>query len=261
MSIFGKLFGSDGNVSTSNTQINNALKILQNSGLPYNERVSALTKLKSIFLTSNNKDDLRAISQSILRTVRNDESMKIREIALTTFDTIIEMGKQQKAGVVSEYAMPILKEIAESNNEDAKELRQMAFKTMFKMAPFGINDELLGFFAHSLNDKTAGIKMVVVHFFENLVRSADDTLKKRIAKLCLPALCEALSDSAVWTHVAKTLGDLGKFALGAAPFLYNRLNDEEGELAASALRQVTGKDYGRTEKEKWDQWLKKSVVQ
>jgi len=261
MSIFGKFFKSDVDVSTNNSQIINALKILQNSGLPHDERVNALTKLKSIFLASNNKDDLRAISQSILRTARNDKSIRIREIALTTFDTIIEMGGAQKASVVSEGAMPILKETAESSDSDeAKELRQMAFRAMLRMAHFGITDELLGFFAHALNDKSANLRLALVRFFENLARSADESMKKRIAKVSLPALCEALNDPAIWTHVAKTLGELGKFALGAAPFLYDRLDHEEGELAAGALRQVTGKEYGRKDKEKWDQWLKKSVV-
>jgi hypothetical protein len=260
MSIFGRFFKADGDVSTSNSQIINVLKILQNGKLPYSERVSGLTKLKSIFLTSNNKDDWKAISQSILLTARNDRSIKIREIALTTFDTIIEMGGAQKASVVSRSAVPILKEIAENNNEDAKDLRQMAFKTMLKVAHFGIDDELLSFFAHSLNDNTDSIKLAVIHFFENRARSADDTLKRRIVKVCLPSLCAALNDSAIWTHVTMTLGELGKFALGAAPFLYNRLDDEQGELAAAALRQVTGKDYGRKDKKEWDEWLKRSVV-
>jgi len=260
MSIFGKLFKAEGDVSTGNTQINNALKILRNSGLSHQERVSGLTKLKSIFLASSSKDDLRAIAQLILKTASSDESTKIREMSLTTFDTIIEMGGGQKAGLVAGCAMPILKGIAESSSEDLKELRQMAFRTISRIAPLVIDDELLELFDHGLSDKNTSIKIASIRFFENNARSADYMLKKRIAKVCLPALCEALSDSEIWIQVAKTLGALGHFALGAAPFLYSRLDDEEGEWAAAALREVTGKDYGRKDKEKWDEWLKKSVV-
>lgn len=260
MGIFSKLFKSEDNFSTKNSEIINALKILQDTSLSYNERAGALTRLKSIFLTSNDKADLRAISQLILRTVTDDESIKIREIALTTFDTIIETGLQDKLSIVSGYAMPILIEIARYKNEDAKELRRIAFWILSKIAPFGINDEGLRFLARSLNDKTDSIRMAVICTFENLVRLSDDALKRRIARFSLPALCEALNDSTIRVRSAKALGGLGKYALTAAPFLCKRLDDEEGEWAGSALRNITGEQYGNKEKEKWEKWLQKSVV-
>ena len=272
MSILGKFFKSDDTASTKNTEILNALKILQNSSLPDSERVTALTKLKSIFLTSSDKDDLKVISQAILGAVTNGESLKIRESALTTFDTMMEnclssyaqyalpAASRLKLSAVSGSAVPILIEIARYRNEDLKELRRMAFWTLSKIAPFAISEERLGFLAHSLSDKTDTIRMAVICTFENLVRLSDDALKNRIARYSLSALCQALDDSTIWVRAARALGGLGKYALGAAPFLYKRLDDEEGEWAASALRSITGEPYGNKEKQKWEQWLQKNVV-
>jgi hypothetical protein len=261
MGIFDKLFKSEDNFSTKNSEIINAQKILQNTSLSYNERAGTLTRLKSIFLSSNNKTDLRAISQLILRTVTDDESIKIREIALNTFESIVDAMLQDKLNVVSGYAIPILMEIAKYKNEDVKELRRMAFWILSKMAPFGISDEGLHFLARSLNDQTDNIRTAVICTFENLVRLDDDALKRRIARFSLPALCEALNDSSIWVRAAKTLGGLGKYALTAAPFLTKRLDDEEGEWAGNALRSITGEQYGNQEKEKWEKWLQKSIVE
>jgi hypothetical protein len=260
MGILGKFFKSDVNVLSKNSEINNALKILQNGSLPYNDRASALSKLKSIFLASNDKDDLRTIAQSILRTVTTDESAKVREIAFNTFDNIVGTGSQNKLSAVAEYAVPILMEIAEYKSEDAKELRIRAFGVLSKIASFAINDERLGFLAHSLSDKTDSVRVAVVCTFENLVKVSDDGLKRRIARFSLPALCEALNDPAIWVRAARALGGLGKYALRAAPFLYERLDDKDGEWAGSALRNITGEQYGNKEKEKWEKWLQKSVV-
>jgi hypothetical protein len=262
MGIFGKLFKSDESdeVSTKNSEIINALKILQNGSLSHNERAGALTRLKSIFLASHGKDDLKAISQSILKIVTNDESLKIRESALTTYDTIIEAAPPPKVSIISGHAMPILIEVAKYKKEDAQELRRMAFWTLLKIAPFAITDEHLGFLAHSLDDKTENIRMAVICTFENLVKGGDDALKSRIARFSMSALCRALDDSAIWVRAARTLDGLGKYALGAAPFLFKRLDDKEGEWAAGALRTITGQQYGNQEKQKWEQWLQKNVV-
>ena len=260
MGIFDRFFKSDSDVPTRNSEIINAVKILQNGSLSDNERAGALTKLKSIFMVSSNKDDLRAISQTILGTVTKDASAKVREIALKTFDTITESAAEQKLSAVSENAMPLLMEIAAYRKEDVKELRLMAFGVLSKIAPFAINDERLGFFARSLNDKTDSVRMAVICTFENLVKSSDDSLNRRIARFCLPALCQALDDSNIWVRAARAIAGLGKYALGAAPFLYKRLDDKDGEWAGSALRSITGEQYGTREKEKWEKWLQKSIV-
>jgi len=261
MSILGRFFKSDVDVPTRNSEIINAVKILHNSALSDNERVGALSKLKSIFLASNDKDDLRAISQSILKTAKNDESVKVREIALKTFDTIIGSAAQHKLSVVAENAMPILMEIAEYRNEDAKELRLMGFWVLSKIAPFAISDAQLDFLARNLNDKDDNVKTAVSCAFENLVKASDDSLKRRVVRFALPALCEALDNSSVTVRATRALGGLGKFALGAAPFLYKRLDQEGGEWAGNALRSITGEPYGDKEKDKWEKWLQKSIVE
>jgi len=260
MSILGRFFKSDDIISTKNSAIIDAFKILQTSSLSYNERVSALTKLKSIFLASNDKNDLKAIAQSILRTITNDESAKLRESAINTFDTIIEMSSPLKVGVVAEYSMPILIEIAKHEKEDATELRRMTFWTLSKIAPLSINDEHLDFLAHSLSDKTDNIRMAAICTFENLVKSSDDALKRRIARFSLSALCEALNDPTIWVRAARAIGGMGKYAIAAAPFLYRRLDDENGEWAANALRSITGKQYSKDEKQEWEKWLQNNVV-
>jgi hypothetical protein len=269
---FGKFLKSDSAGSTKNSQIISALKILQDGSLADNERVGALSKLKSIFLTSTDKDDLRAISQSILGIVTNDSSMKVREIALTTLETIVDnclsfynhatfqAGARLKLGIVSGYAVPALREIAGYTNQDATELRRMAFWTLSKIAPFAADDDCLGFLANSLNDKTDNIRTAVVCTFENLVKYSDDALKRRIARFSLSALCQALEDPTIWVRAARALSGLGVYALGAAPFLYQRLDDQDGDWAASALHNITGQRYGKKEKDKWEQWLKKNVV-
>ncbi len=94
--------------------------------------------------------------------------------------------------------MPILIEIAKYKNEDAKELRLMAFQTLSKIVPFAIDDERIGFLARSLNDQANNIRMAVISTFENLVKSSDDALKRRIARFSLSALCEALDDPTIW---------------------------------------------------------------
>ena len=271
MGILSKFFKSD-EISTKNSKIIDALKILQNSSLSHNERDGALAKLKSIFLTSSDKDDLKAISQSILRTVTHDKSIEIRKRALKTLDTIIENcvffynqsplreDSRLQLSVVSGYAVPILIDIAKYKNEDVKELRLMAFQTLSKTVPFAIDDERIGFLARSLNDQANNIRMAVISTFENLVKSSDDALRRRIARFSLSALCEALDDPAIWVLAAKVIGGLGTYALGAAPFLYKRLDDKDGEWAARALRNITGEQYGKDEKHKWEQWLQKYVV-
>jgi hypothetical protein len=260
MGIFSKFFGSGDKTSTKNPEVINALKILQDTSLPYPGRAGALTKLKTIFLASSDKADLKIISQLILQTATNDEPMELREIALNTFDTMIESGLQDKLSAVSGYALPKLMEIARYRSEDAKELRQTAFWILSKMAPLGIDDQGLRFLARSLTDKSNNIRMAAVCAFENLVRLGDDGLNRRVARFSLPALCEALNDSTIWVRAAKTLGGLGKYALTAAPFLFRRLDSEEGESAGSALRNITGEQYGNMEKEKWEKWLQESIV-
>jgi hypothetical protein len=272
MSILGKFFKSDDTASTKNSEILNALKILQNSSLPDNERAAGLTKLKSIFATSSDKDDLKVISQSMLGVVTAGESQKLRESALTTFDTMIEncvspyaqttlpAASKLKLNAISGPAVPVLIEIARYRNEDLKELRRTAYWTLSKLVPYAISEERLGFLAHSLSDKTDNIRLAVITTYENLMRVADDALKNRIARYSLSALCQALDDSAIWVRAARTLGGLGKYALGAAPFLFKRLDDPEGEWAAGALRSITGEPFGSKEKQKWEQWLQKNVV-
>jgi hypothetical protein len=271
MGIFSRLFKSD-EISTKNTKIIDALEILQNSSLSHNERIDALAKLKSIFLTSRDKDDLKAISQAIMRTVTNDESVEIRESALKTFDLILENclffynqsppreDARLRLDALSEYAVPILIGVAKYKNETMKELRLMAFQTLSKIAPFAIDDQRIEFYARSLNDQTNNIRMAAISTFENLMKSSDNALKRRIARVSLSALCEALDDPAIWVGAAKVLGEMGKYALGAAPFLIKRLADEEGEWAARALRNITGEQYSKDEKDKWQLWLQKSIV-
>ena len=271
MGILSKFFKS-GDVSTKNSKVNDAIKVLQNGSLSDNERVGALAKLKSIFLTSGNKDDLKVISQSMTRTIDLDKSNEIRKSALKTLDAIIEnclffhnqspprADAHLKLSIVSGYAVPVLIGAAKSKNEDAKELRLMAFRTLSKIAPFAIDEERIVFLARSLNDQNSNIRMAVIAAFDNLVNSGDDALKRRMARFSLAALCEALDDPAVWIGTAKVLGELGTYALGAAPFLFKRLDDKDGEWAALALRKITGEEFGKDEKHKWEQWLQKYVV-
>jgi len=271
MGFLSRLFKSD-EVSTKNTKIIDALEILRNNSLSHNERVDALAKLKSIFLTSSDKGDLKAISQAIIRTVTNGESIEIRESALKTFDVAIENclffynqsppreDARLRLGIVSEYAVPILIGVARYKSETVKELRLMAFQTLSKIAPFAIDDQRIEFYAHSLNDQTNNIRMAAISTFENLMKSSDDALKRRIARVSLSALCEALDDPTIWVGAARVMGEMGKYALGAAPFLYKRLADEDGEWAARALRNITGEQYGKDEKDKWELWLQKSIV-
>jgi hypothetical protein len=272
MGILSKLFKSD-EFSTKNTKIIDAFKILQNSSLSNNERIDALAKLKSIFLTSSEKDDLKAISQTILKTVIHDESIEIRESALKTFDVIIEnclffytqspphADSQLRLSIVSKDAVPILIGVAMYKSEKAKELRLMAFRTLSKIAPFAIDDKRIEFFARSLNDQDNNIKMAVICTFENVVKSSNAALKSRIARFSLSALCKALDDPTIWVGATRVIGEMGKYALGAAPFLYKRLGDEDGEWAARALRNITGETYGKDEKDKWERWLQKSIVE
>jgi hypothetical protein len=261
MSFLGDLFKSAGGFSTKNSEIINALKVLQNSSLADNERTNALTKLKSIFLASNDKTDLKAIIQSILKAATNDQSIRIREIALKTFDSIIEASLEDKLTMVAGYAMPILLEIANHKREDERKLREMSFWVMSKIAPLSINDEGLRFLARSLSDRADNVRKAVISTFENLVKLSDQAQKKRIAQLSLLALCGALKDPVTRVRAAMALGGLGKYGLGAAPFLYERLDDEDGEWAGIALRNVTGEQYGNKEKEKWEKWLQKSAVE
>ena len=260
MGILGRFFKSDVDIPTRNSEIINAVKIMQNGSLSDNERAGAISRLKSIFLASGDKDDLRAISLSILKTAKNDESAKVREIALKTFDTIIGSAAQHKLSVVSESAMPVLMEITENRGEDAKELRLMAFWVLSKMASFAVSDTQLDFLARNLSDKDDNVKTAVSCTFENLVKASDDSLKRRIVRFALPALCEALDNPTVRVRAERALGGLGKYALGAAPFLYKLLDGEGGELAGNALRSITGEQYGDKEKEKWEKWLQKSIV-
>jgi hypothetical protein len=81
-----------------------------------------------------------------------------------------------------------------------------------------------------------------------------------MARLSLSALFDALDDPAVWVGTARVLSELGTYALGAAPFLFKRLDDKDGEWAALALRKITGEEFGKDEKQKWEQWLQRSVV-
>jgi hypothetical protein len=270
--ILSKFFKSD-EFLTKNSKIIDALKILQNSSLSNNERADALAKLKSIFLTSTDKDDLKAISQSIIKTVTNDNSLEIRGNALKTFDAIIDNclffynqaplrpDSHLKLNIVSHDAVPMLIGVAKYKSENAKELRLMAFRTLSKIAPFAIDDERIVFLARSLNDQSDDIRVAMISAFENLVKSSDDALKRRIARFSLSALCEALSDSAIWMRSVKVISGLGKYALGAAPFLYKRLNDDDGEWVLYALHHITGEQYGKDEKKKWEQWLEKHVVE
>ena len=272
MGILSKFFRS-GDVSTKNSKVNDAIEVLRNSSLSDNERAGALAKLKSIFLTSGDKDDLKVISQSMTRTIDFDKSNEIRENALKTVDAIIEnclffhnqspprADAHLKLSIVSGYAMPILIGVTKSKNEDAKGLRLMAFRTLSKIAPFAIDEERIVFLARSLNDQDSNIRMAVIAAFENLVKSGDDALKRRMARLSLSALFDALDDPAVWVGTARVLSELGTYALGAAPFLFKRLDDKDGEWAALALRKITGEEFGKDEKQKWEQWLQRSIVQ
>ena len=274
MGFFGKLFKSD-EFSTSNKEIINAHKALQDSSLSEGERTAALAKLKSLFFTSGDKDDLKAVAQAVLRAVRPDESVALREAALKTLDAIVEnclfvhndhnhplhAGARVKLGVLSEHAMPVLMQIAEHRSEDTKDLRRTALATAAKLAPFAINDECINFLARNLNDKAEDIRTAVISAFENLLRVSDESQKRRIARFSVPALCEALDDAALWVRASRVLAGLEKFALGAAPFLYKKLDDKDGEWAAAALRKVTGEQYGKEEKGKWEQWLKKAVIE
>ena len=272
MGILSKFFRS-GDVSTKNSKVNDAIEVLRNSSLSNNERVGALAKLKSIFLTSGDKDDLKVISQSMTRTIDFDKSNEIRKSALTTVDAIIEnclffhnqspprADAHLKLSIVSGYAMPILIGVTKSKNEDAKGLRLTAFRTLSKIAPFAIDEERIVFLARSLNDQDSNIKMAVIAAFENLVKSGDDALKRRMARLSLSALFDALDDPAIWVGTARVLSELGTYALGAAPFLFKRLDDKDGEWAALALRKITGEEFGKDEKQKWEQWLQRSIVQ
>ena len=118
MGILSKFFKL-GDVLTKNSKVNDAIKVLQNSSLSDNERVSALAKLKSIFLTSGDKDDLKVISQSMTRTIDLDKSNEIRESALKAVDAIIEnclffhnqspprADAHLKLSIVSGYAVPV----------------------------------------------------------------------------------------------------------------------------------------------------------
>lgn len=277
MGIFSKFFkSSDDEFPTKNKEIINARKILRNSSLSDAERSDALAKLKSVFLFSVDKDDLKAISQSILRTAIHDERIGVRESALKAFDVIIDNclffynrsnlheASQLRLSVLYGDAMPALLEIARYKNEPAKELRRMAFWALSKLTSFASNattDEHLSFLAQSLKDPTDDIRAAVISAFENLVKLSDDGLKRRIVRFSLSALNEALSDSTIWVRIARVLGGLGRFALGAVPFLFKRLDDENGEWAAIALRNITGEEYGKDEKAKWQQWLQKRVVE
>jgi hypothetical protein len=270
--ILSKFFKSD-EFLTKNSKIIDAIKISQNSSLSHNERADALAKLKSIFLNSIVKDDLKAISQSIIRTVTNDSAIEVRANALKTFDAIIDnclffynqaplrTDSHLKLNIVSQDAVPMLIGVAKYKSENFKELRLMAFRTLSKIAPFAIDDERIMFLAHSLNDQSDDIRMAVISAFENLVNSSDDALKRRIARYSLAALCEALSDSSIWMRAVKVISGLGKFALGAAPFLYKILNNDEGAWVLYALHNITGEQYGKDEKKKWEQWLEKHVVE
>jgi len=272
MGLLSKLFKSDV-VSTKNEKIINAVKTLQNSSLSNSERIDALAKLKSIYLTSTDKDDLKAVSQSILKTVTTDQSWEIRESALKIFDAIIENslffynqspqrdGSQLRFNIASGDAGPVLIDIAKYKGEDSMSLRQIAFGTLSKIAPFVINDERISFLAASLGDRSDNIRAAVIGAFENIIKSSDDALKRRIARFSLSALCQALDDSTVWARTAHVIEELEKYALGAAPFLYKRLDDKDGEIAAQALRAITGAEYGREEKVKWQQWLQKHIVE
>jgi hypothetical protein len=271
MGIFDKLFKSE--FSTKNIEIINALKILQNSSLSSSERAAALTKLISIFLRSVDKGDLKAILQPLLMTIKNDRSIEVRESALKSLDTIIDnclfsyynspqqAGPQLKLSLLADHSVPILMEVTQYKREHASEIRRMVFGTLSKIAPFAVSDERLTFFALSMNDPNDGIRQAVMSTFENLMKSGNDALKRRIARFSLSALSKALNDSALWVRAARVIGGLGKYGLGAAPFLYTRLDDQEGEWAAQALRNVTGEQYGKDEKDKWEKWLKKTVVE
>lgn len=271
MGIFDKLFKSE--FSTKNSEIINALKILQNNSLSSSERAAALSKLKSIFLSSGDKGDLKAILQSLLTTVTKDESIEVRESALKSLDAIIDNslfahntsplqpGPQLKLSLLADHAVQILVEVAQYKREYAREMRRMAFWTLSKIAPFAVSDERLTFFAQSLNDSNDSIRQAVLCTFENLIKSANDALKRRIARFSLAALSQALDDSTIWVRVARVIGGLDKYGLGAAPFLFKRLDDQEGEWAAQALRNVTDEQYGKDEKDKWEKWLKKTVVE
>lgn len=274
MGILSKFFKSD-EFLTKNTKIIDALKIFQNSSLSNNERADALARLKSIFLTSTEKDDLKAISQSIIKTVTNDNSLEIRENALKTFDAIIDHclfffnqspqrpDSHLKLNMVAQDAVPMLIGVAKYKSENVKELRLMGFRTLSKIVPFAIDDERIAFLAHSLNDQGDDIRLAMISAFENLVKSSDDALKRRIARFSLSALCEALGDAAIWIRSVKVISGLGKYALGAAPFLYKRLDADDGEWVLHALRNITGEQYGKDkdEKKKWEQWLEKHVVE
>jgi hypothetical protein len=271
MGFFDSLFKSDSDLPTKNSEIINAHKILQNSSLSYEERVSSLTKLRTIFLTSNDKNDLKAIATSILKTVATDGTLKVRDSALNTLDAIIAscfssfndsptQVNSRKLSVVSQDVVPQLILITRNKSESAKELRQVAFWTLSKVAFFAIDDERIRFFARSLTDNSDQVRMAVMNTFENLVRLSDDELKRRISRFSLSALCSALNDSTLCVRAAKVMGGLGKFALSAAPFLYKHLDDEDGEWAASALRDVSGVQFRKDEKKKWEEWLQKYVI-
>ena len=167
-----------------------------------------LRSLNLFFLASDDKTDLKAIIQLILGAATNDESIKLREIALKTFDSIAEANLQDKLNVVASYAMPILIEIAKHKSEDEKKLRQMSFWILSRIAPYAINDESLRFFTRSLNDRTDDIRRAVICIFENLIKLSDQALKRRIAQLSLPSLCGALNDPIIRVRATIALGGL-----------------------------------------------------
>jgi hypothetical protein len=271
MGILDKLFKSNG-VSTKNSKVNEAIEILQNSSLSNSERIGTLAKLKSLFLTSADKDDFKVISQSMINIVSHDKSVEIREETLKTVDAIIENclffhnqspprpDSRVKLNIVAGYAVPVLIGVAKNKNEDAKELRLMAFRTLSKIVPFAVDNESIVFLSRSLNDPDSNIKIAVITAIENLVKSGDDELTRRIARFSLSAFCEVLDDSAAWVPAARVLGDMGKYALGTVSYLFKWLDDKDGEWAALALRKITGEQYGKDEKQKWEQWLQRSIV-
>jgi hypothetical protein len=272
MGILDKLFKS-GDISTKNSKVNEAVGILQNSSLSTSERIGALAILKSLFLTSADKDDFKVISRSMINIVSQDKSAEIRENALKTLDAIIENclffhnqtpprpDALVKLNIISGYAVPALMGVAKNNNEDVRELRVMAFRTLSKIAHFSsVDNESIVFLSRSLNDPDSNIKIAVITAIENLVKSGDDELIRRIARFSLAAFCEVLGDSAARVPAARVLSDMGKYALETVPYLFKRLDDKDGEWAAHALRKITGEQYGKDEKVKWEQWLQRSIV-
>jgi len=229
-----------------------------------------LTKLQSFFVTSPDANDKKAISQSLLEIASNDESIQIRESALDMTGNIIDNciqfynhptlhpGARLGLSIISGHAVPCLIKLAETKGDQEKELRRKAFWILQKIAPLALDDALLAFFVRSLNEKNANIRMAVISAFEGIVRLCDDATKKRIAQAALAPLCQALNDSRIWINAARTLGDLGSYAIDAVECLYQKLDDEDGEWAASALRNITGAGYGNKEKTKWEQWIQEN---